>query len=99
MAFENICLQKHYWVFELRQFSLIFRSICSSVSVNTGHNPSPVNYNLIFIMVLASNLLSVLLLLLLGDFIKYLRLFCICTFYRIFVFFLIFNKNRRSHWL
>ena len=56
MTFENICFQKHNRLFEFRQFQLIFRSIYSSVSVNTGHNPFPVNYNLISITVLALNI-------------------------------------------
>ena len=42
---------------------------------------------------------SSLLLLLLRDFIKNLRFFYICIFYSVFVSFLIYNINRRFHWL
>ena len=42
---------------------------CSSVSVNTGQNPFPVNYNLISITVLTSDICFSALLMLLRDFI------------------------------
>ena len=77
---------------------MVFLLICSSVSVNTGHNTFPVNSILISMKVIASNACFLsLLLLLLRDFLKYLRFFYICIFYRIFVFFLIYNINRRIH--
>ena len=45
MTFEFICSPKHNWVFELQQLYLIYLLICCSVSVDTAHSPSPVNYN------------------------------------------------------
>ena len=69
-------------------FFCVFRSICSSVSVNIVHIPFPVSYILIFITVSASSIcFSSLLLLLLQDFIKILHTFLyIGTFKRTFVF-------------
>ena len=72
---KYICFQKRNWVFELHLW-IIFNSFCCSVSVNTDHNPFPMNYNIISITALASNLcFSALLLLLLRDFVKYFWLF------------------------
>ena len=47
MSFENNNYFKK-WVSELRPFLNRFRSVCSSVTVNTGHKPFPVSYGLIF---------------------------------------------------
>ena len=48
MTFENVCFQKHIWVFVLRHFYFVFWSICSLVSLKTSHNPFQVSYNLIY---------------------------------------------------
>ena len=79
MIFKNIGFQKHNWTFELSHFfKIIFRSICCSVSPDTGHHPFPVNYKLINITIVASNIcFSALLLLFLRDFIKFSRIFFI----------------------
>ena len=77
-------------------FKTTFRSTCRSVAVNTGHNSAAVNYKLISITVWASNIcVFSLVVLLQRDFFKYLRF---SIFYKIFVFFLIYNNNRWTHW-
>ena len=45
-TYLGLCASSFFWI--------VFRSICSSVSVNTGHTPFPVKYNLNSITVQAS---------------------------------------------
>ena len=79
MTFQNIYFQNRLLSFVI--FLIVFRPTCSSVSVKKGHNLFSVSYDQIFITVLASNFyFSVMLHLLLRDFIKMFQILYICTF-------------------
>ena len=67
--FETFVSKTNLGFWALLFFTKVFWSYCSSVFVNTGHNPFAVSYKLTLLTVLASIFSSVFLLLLLTAFI------------------------------